>query len=1186
MYCHILYKNEFTYKYTQGIKRYFNLGDHLLIIIGTSPSLRRDLIYENSIESATLQELEVRKALDECRHIFFHSLHIPEYLASRIELLRKASWILWGADLYKAVHGIYENPAGSPEPALLAAERVRRFVIGHLYSIIGLKEDYDIVLKYYDTKARYFFGNYPALADLDLLDRSLAAAPAKEFTTFLVGNSATNTNNHVRILHLLKRFRDEAIEVVVPLSYGDRNYAEQVTQTGREIFGDKFVPLFEFLPFDRYAELLARTDIAVFDHNRQQAAGTIWPLLYLGKTIFQQLDNTLSQSFASKGITIRDIEELGQVPFSRLTGMLTDEERQRNRQLAQEYLSDYAWQIHWKRIFEHLEGVGNSCAALFDDKLAYSPRESASPHSGLQHACFRIRYSLSPYISGALGGYDIYGRIIDYSSYTTIGDGKPKDAHDICYTERNGTLHYHPVMMTQYGLLHIDGYLKSNNPHHLDMAERYARKLIETAHCIQDAFFFPYTFDFPLHGNQLDTLKADWYSAMAQGQALSLFSLLFSVTGKADYLEDARRTFRSFSYTKGTHEPWIVEDDASEGVWLEEYPGERPCAALNGFIYALFGLYDYCSVERTAESEGKLQAALIAAKSNVAKFRNPGGISYYCTTHRVTNAGYHNIHIMQLIHLWKITDDGYFRNVAERFHRDHDGFGVPFEQLCTPTVPRVSAPAQERTPTSAGHEKTQPLKILMVHQNPCIRVLKEAQALRRLGHRVELLVEKCTNKSFRQVTDNIYFFTDEPSFAFLVGNAGPWDIIHCHNEPNFVTAMAIRHANGTPVVYDCHDLTGLRESLDTRETALEAYCFEHCDAVVHVSDSMDATSRDMYRVDRSLVLPSFPTISDISFTPKQKLPGHHIVYEGGLLDPGHFPWEYRNYLSIFFALVNEGIHVHAYAAQKDRSALRTYYRLAERNPYFHLHDTVPYQQLVSEMSAYTWGLAGFNFEEVTDERKKVFLNNALPNKLFDYLLAGVCPIVYNCDTAGEYATRLDAGYHASSVADIISIIRNGRPKPPLPSLAAISMESQIKNLVSLYRELIHTRCHRHSPVPLPGDRPAMAAEMLRERFWAAERCASTGDLAGAEALFREISAALPSHIGAKRALGSIAEQQGQLVAAVQHYLDICRAYPLDKQTLVSLHGVLRTFGKQHDMGELVENYLQTAGEDPDIAALR
>ena len=63
------------------------------------------------------------------------------------------------------------------------------------------------------------------------------------------------------------------IQIICPLSDGNKEYAEAVINKGKEIFGCNFKPLQEFIPFEQYLDIVSKIDVAIFKHDRQQAIG-------------------------------------------------------------------------------------------------------------------------------------------------------------------------------------------------------------------------------------------------------------------------------------------------------------------------------------------------------------------------------------------------------------------------------------------------------------------------------------------------------------------------------------------------------------------------------------------------------------------------------------------------------------------------------------------------------------------------------------------------------------------------------------------------------------------------------------------------------------------------------------------------------------------------------------------------
>jgi len=81
-------------------------------------------------------------------------------------------------------------------------------------------------------------------------------------------------------------------------------------------------------------------------------------------------------------------------------------------------------------------------------------------------------------------------------------------------------------------------------------------------------------------------LTPPWCSAMAQGQAASVFVRAYRAGGDERFAEDALRAIASL-----VHESELV-DVTPDGPVLEEAPSRPPSHILNGWIYALWGLWD------------------------------------------------------------------------------------------------------------------------------------------------------------------------------------------------------------------------------------------------------------------------------------------------------------------------------------------------------------------------------------------------------------------------------------------------------------------------------------------------------------------------------------------------------------------------------------------------------------------
>jgi hypothetical protein len=132
----------------------------------------------------------------------------------------------------------------------------------------------------------------------------------KDTINIQVGNSADPTNNHMQVFDFLRKFKNDNIKIHTPLSYGNKNYAKLVISKGKNIFGDKFIPMVEFKENPEYLNFLAEIDIAIFAHQRQQGMGNILTLLELGKKVYLKKDTTSWKFLNEIDLKIFDFKNL------------------------------------------------------------------------------------------------------------------------------------------------------------------------------------------------------------------------------------------------------------------------------------------------------------------------------------------------------------------------------------------------------------------------------------------------------------------------------------------------------------------------------------------------------------------------------------------------------------------------------------------------------------------------------------------------------------------------------------------------------------------------------------------------------------------------------------------------------------------------------------------------------------
>jgi len=164
------------------------------------------------------------------------------------------------------------------------------------------------------------------------------------------------------------------------------------------------------------------------------------------------------------------------------------------------------------------------------------------------------------------------------------------------------------------------------------------------------------------------SLQPGWYSAMAQGQAMSLLVRAYAKSGRPEYLDAAVNALHLFEVS--STEGGFVARFMDRYVWYEEYPTTPPCFVLNGFMYSLIGLYDVSASLPMGEAQ---QTAERLYRDGVSSLRamlplfDTGSGTVYDLRHVTLGAGappnrarwdYHATHVNQLLLLSSLLHNG------------------------------------------------------------------------------------------------------------------------------------------------------------------------------------------------------------------------------------------------------------------------------------------------------------------------------------------------------------------------------------------------------------------------------------------------------------------------------------------------------------------------------------------------
>lgn len=336
---HLVHEEKCIPSFIHFVQKECNINDHLFVFVGKirDPKLQSNsgVIQLNSLKNIYIASKQVRLAQKICIHGLFRPQKLC-FILLHIHYCKKMYWILWGGDLYA-----YQNRHRSIAQRLY--EYIRSFIIRRVgYIVNSMEQEFLLAQQWYGVSATHIpYYVYPNLVYRE------TAPPLKQdtITRVIVGNSATPTNRHSYVFQRIHPIISAHQEVLLycPLSYGDREYAAEITRMGTEMFGSTFVPMRSFMPFHAYIAFLQTIDIAIFYHDRQQAMANIITLLGMGKKVYMPDNISSTKHLRSLGITVYSLEN-----FSLDTDF---QEASKNTALIKTYYSEAQLRHNLQQLF-------------------------------------------------------------------------------------------------------------------------------------------------------------------------------------------------------------------------------------------------------------------------------------------------------------------------------------------------------------------------------------------------------------------------------------------------------------------------------------------------------------------------------------------------------------------------------------------------------------------------------------------------------------------------------------------------------------------------------------------------------------------------------------------------------------------------------------------------------------------
>lgn len=299
-------------------------------------------IIAKSVDSAEFRDLTRR--LDSFDAVILHNYYTPYKKKVVEEASEKVHfhWICWGADLY-SVPGLSKMLYLKKTQKYIYHQlsfkgRIKRYLEDKLFPIVSMTNkqknnllrpyrenynsyekiksvstvlpvEYDLIRKYISNKIEYKPFHY-GRSEKNIRESSDSICSGNNF---LIGNSATETNNHLDMFDILECVRMPGVKFYFPLSYGNKKYGRYIEEKGRKVFKDAFYPLTDFMPLEEYDKLMSMCGNIVMNHIRQQGMGNVAMGLRKGARIFLNPESIIYNFLKREGFIVYKIEDLKEI---------------------------------------------------------------------------------------------------------------------------------------------------------------------------------------------------------------------------------------------------------------------------------------------------------------------------------------------------------------------------------------------------------------------------------------------------------------------------------------------------------------------------------------------------------------------------------------------------------------------------------------------------------------------------------------------------------------------------------------------------------------------------------------------------------------------------------------------------------------------------------------------------------
>lgn len=247
--------------------------------------------------------------------IIVHALDAPirEFLQTDKKILQRTIVRTWGHDLNDRFH--YDT---RKTMKALLLKQLYRYKLRQLHMFTGENEidktNIETCVGKMPFQRLHYFGKTDA--ELALLEGHIKEKSENESKKIMVGHSGFPVERHIEILTMLKKYTEENITVVLPLSYGAPEYILKVKEHATRIFGEKALFMENFMPYPEYIKFLSGMDLVILPQIGSSALGNFNLLAKLKIPLVLDKRGITNQALLKDGIMVSSFEDIANTSLS------------------------------------------------------------------------------------------------------------------------------------------------------------------------------------------------------------------------------------------------------------------------------------------------------------------------------------------------------------------------------------------------------------------------------------------------------------------------------------------------------------------------------------------------------------------------------------------------------------------------------------------------------------------------------------------------------------------------------------------------------------------------------------------------------------------------------------------------------------------------------------------------------